>query len=155
MLAVHAASVMMGRLFDEHGQCNTPSRPLVVDVAMRRPAPRAQWLISVGLPQSLAHVNVLVDREDIDACDHDLDGTGVPLLAMGLLYSDETQWVLGDDGRLLYNTENKPVRRAPIAVRSTFEGARLIKDEDDTYRIRVDCAQLLPFYLEFPVLWMD
>jgi hypothetical protein len=141
MLSIDAATVK-GRLFDDHGRCNTPARPLDGYVEALRPG---QWVIHVGLSQSLAYVDVLVDRADLDA-------ESTTLQAWGLLYSDELQNELDDTGHLRYDHANQPVRRAPMVVSGRFEGAFLSKEEEEGgYRIRIDCAKLLPFYLEFPV----
>jgi hypothetical protein len=134
-----------GRMYDAQGRCNTlDERPLMVSV--QTIAPGRLWNIHVGCTTpGGSHVDVLVDAAIVEDKKH--DGR---LFATGLLYDDECQHVLDEYGQPFYDSENNPMRRAPIVVQGPFEGARFNRADWQPH-IRIDCVDLLSFWLEIPV----
>ncbi len=136
-----------GRLFDEEGRCNP--RGLEATVTSLS----VGWVICVFARFSKAHVSILVTKQDLTreiiAFDDD-DDEETPLFATGLLYSDEA------DTHML---DGESVRRAPIIIAGSFKGARLRATDDDdnggSYKLRVDCEALLPFWIECDLVFAD
>jgi hypothetical protein len=129
---------LRGLLFDEEGRSRShATQSLAVTVTSLK----VGWVICVSAKFSNAYVSILVTRQDLTAeIIDDLDND-VPLFATGLLYSDEA------DAHIV---DGDPVRRSPIVLAGSFEGACLLPCGDDAsgYKLRVDCAALLPFWIE-------
>jgi hypothetical protein len=145
------AGTVKGRLYDERGCCNTHANPLRLTITTIEPG--RLWNVHIGfLSVSRAHVDVLFDLDVM----HNPARNGA-LFASGLLFGDSaTEYVTNEHGEVVYNhADRRPVMRAPIVISGPFTGAVLVdKDEGDgndvPLRIRVDAAELLPFYLEIP-----
>ena len=139
---------VVGRIYDSHGCCNTSNKPLVVSV--KTIVPGRLWNIHVSFTAPTGpYVDIILDADVLG--DKKRDGR---LFATGLLYSDEaSSYLLDEYGRPFYDSENKPMRRAPMVVSGPFEGARF--DESDWQpHIRVDCAALLSFWLDIAVTFV-
>lgn len=134
-----------GRMFSAQGQCNTRNAPLMAHVT--HGAEAGSWVVHVGFGPS-AHVNVLITETALRAVAR-AEAEEVPLYATGFLYGDaRSEYVLDDRGFPLYDKQGQALVRAPVVVNGRFEGARLVSSDG---HVRVDCAALLPFYLEFVV----
>lgn len=138
---------LRGRLFDEQAHCNTSSNPLHAAVAVIQP--NQQWALTFSLTQpSAATVTITVDRSQLVAARKG-EEEEIPLFATGLLFGDaRSELQLDEHGQALYDSQNRPVYRAPTAVSGPFEGARLQCWDAREVVLRVDCLSLLPFYIE-------
>jgi hypothetical protein len=113
-------------------------------------------------PSPSPFVAVLVPQQCLDEAGEDDD---VPLWAVGTLYSDEKVVVIDDYGQVVCDSHDAVVYRPTLAVSDTFEGARLLAGTFEgarllansfegarhlagTQTVRVDCADVLPMWIE-------